>query len=787
MSAVMKDLRERHVFRYLVLYIGVCWGLVEFLDFIVNRYLLSPALTDFVLLTAALILPSVLLIAYHHGRPGADAVARSEKIGVPVNLGVAAAVLGAVFWGRDLGAVTTVVTVEDEEGNEIERVVPKASFRRRLAMFNFDLEALGTATARTATPAEAADAATGDDSGAWLRYALPRGVAVDLIQEQFIDLQIPALFKERLREAGYDDLTGVPLSLQRKISEDLHRDHFLTGTVSTARDSIRATVTLYRTDRAQVVTRHEYSGTDPLEIADRIAGQLREDLEIPSAGSLEGTADLPVSEILTSSPAAFRSYAVALSAIDVRDDYEAAARSLTEAVDVDPTFALANWVLFHIEVAANRGAQAIPRLQAAMDHLYRLPERLQFQVKSDHYLMRQDTDRAIAVLNMWAELFPDDIAAHQARAQISLAKNQKDEAIASLSRIVELDPGQSQILREIGDLYESQGMFDEALDYYFRYLELFPEDPETLLEIGDVHRQRGDHEEARAQFERAMLLDPADQGPMLRLAHLDLSLGDFSGALGQYEDVLAAARTAQERGAALDALADYYALRGRISVALDYTERMLAESETYQPPFVTVAQRMGALGLYVKAGRADEALRNLETLSAQLSAPFDQLAAVGALRIHLEMHEAARAEEALVGVEGLIQTLGVELLRPMVVEALGRIHEDREEWSQAIEQYRRQLELSPTDLDAQVAIGRCQRQLGELDAAEASIKKALVVTPGDPEPNYELALVLEARGSLDEAREYLQRALTAWESADASFEPAVHAREALARFGPDTS
>ncbi len=761
---MINDLRERHVFRYLLLYIGVCWGLVEFLDFLVNRYLLSPALTDFALLTAALVIPSVVLIAYHHGRAGADPVTRSEKIGVPLNLAVAAAVLGAVFWGRDLGAVTTVVTVEDEEGNEVERVIPKESFRRRLALFNFDLE-------------------SADTSGAWLQYALPQAIATDLFQEQFVEIQIPALFKDRLREAGFDDLTGVPLIFQRELSEDLHRDHFVAGTVSTAGDSIQATVTLYRTARAQVVARHEYSGIEPLELADRIAGQLREDLEIPSAESLEGAVDLPVSEILTSDPVVFRLFADGVRELAVRDDYEAAARSLSEAVALDPTFALANLILYQVQILANRGPEGIARLQAAMEYMYRMPERLQFRVKAEHYFLRQDTERGIAVLNMWAELFPDDIAPHQVLAQVWLSMNEPDDAIASLSRVVELDPGQNQILRQIGDLYESQAKFDEALDYYFRYLELFPDDPETMLEVGDIHRQRGDHDEARANFERATLLDPADQGPMLRLANLDLSLGDYSGSLEQYENMLAVARTAQEREEALDALADYYELRGQISLALEFAERRLAESRSFQPPFVLVAQQMLALSLYVKAGRPDEALRRLESLSAELSTPFDKLAALGELRIHLEMHEPDRAEASLPGMEELIRTLSAEALRRIVVEAQGRIHEDREEWSQAIEQYRRQVALTPTDLDPKIAIGRCQRELGELDAAAASIQEALLVEPGDPVANYELALVLEEQGSADEAREVLQEAMTAWESADASFEPAVRAREALARLG----
>jgi tetratricopeptide (TPR) repeat protein len=278
-----------------------------------------------------------------------------------------------------------------------------------------------------------------------------------------------------------------------------------------------------------------------------------------------------------------------------------------------------------------------------------------------------------------------------------------------------------------------------------------------------------------------MLLEPTDQAPVLRVAGLDLYLGEFSSALAQYEEALAAARTAQERAVALNALANYHELRGQISVAIDYADRTHAERETFQPPFQTVAQRMGMLRLFVKAGRADEATRTLESVSAELSAPFDQLSAIGALQIHLEMDQPALAEEDLIGVEELIRTLGAENLRPIVFEATGRIHEDREEWSEAIEQYRRQSELDPTDLGVRIAVGRCQRELGELDAAASSIGEALLVRPGDPFANYEMALVLEDQGSLDEARQHMQRALTAWESADASFEPATRAREALAR------
>ena len=67
-----------------------------------------------------------------------------------------------------------------------------------------------------------------------------------------------------------------------------------------------------------------------------------------------------------------------------------------------------------------------------MDHLYRFPERVQFGVKSDYYVIVQnDFDKAVAVLEMWAELFPDDLMAYQARLVVQSRRDDKEGALAT--------------------------------------------------------------------------------------------------------------------------------------------------------------------------------------------------------------------------------------------------------------------------------------------------------------------------------------------------------------------
>ena len=115
-SAVIQDLLQRRTPQYIALYLGASWGVVQFMAFLEDRYLLSPHLTNLVLLLVTLLLPSVALFAYLHGRPGRDRWGKLEKVGIPVNVALTLIVLFVVFSGKELGAVTTTVTVEDEPG-----------------------------------------------------------------------------------------------------------------------------------------------------------------------------------------------------------------------------------------------------------------------------------------------------------------------------------------------------------------------------------------------------------------------------------------------------------------------------------------------------------------------------------------------------------------------------------------------------------------------------------------------------------------------------------------------
>jgi len=129
---VLGDLLYRRVPQVLAGYLGVTWTLFELAQWLTNQYLVSPYLGRALLFGLLLLLPSVLLVTYRHGRPGADRWTSLERYGVTANVALAALVLLVAFGDVTLGSMVRTVEaagpgVEEARttGSGPSRQVPK--------------------------------------------------------------------------------------------------------------------------------------------------------------------------------------------------------------------------------------------------------------------------------------------------------------------------------------------------------------------------------------------------------------------------------------------------------------------------------------------------------------------------------------------------------------------------------------------------------------------------------------------------------------------------------------
>jgi len=759
-SSPLKELLKRRVPQILGIYLGISWAIVEAVGFLVDRYLLSTYLVDLCIVILLSLIPSVLILAYFHGAPGRDEWAFPEKVGIPANLLVCAGLVAFLFSGKDLGAATRTVTVENEEGQTVERVIPKTEFRKKVVLFPFEN-------------------VSGDSALDWLRYGMPLGVWEDLRQDMFVSAIDGLRLRERMTEAGYADGLGMPSSLMRSIAREAHVDRFATGSIDGTEAEISVTMILHDAERGRPVDEHAFTGADVFQLIDSMSVQLKRSLEVPDR-HLEEVEDLPISEIQTNSLAAYRAAIAGYTSVVLNSDWGTAASHFERAVAEDPTYASAQHSLFQVYAYSNRVQEGMAPIQSAMQHIYRLPEIEQIDLKSDYYFTRQDYEKAQAIYGMRVELYPDDVEGRMALAQILLIRDKRDEAVEQYLKILEIDPEQHDVLRRIGVVYESQGKFEEALGYYEAFAERFPDDRASFTTIGDLHANIGNHEQARDYYDKALLIDPSDVGVLVRLAGIERSLGDFDRASAQLEEALAVARTPGDLITVYEGFRDYHESRGQLERAIEYEQLAQNQREQSMPPFASIVSRFRSLGIHIAAGHADRAYETLEAVRSELGPPWDGFIPMGELTVYLELEEPDSAARALEGVGSLVQAFQMNMLMPFVYNARGRIHEMRGEYERAIEAYEQGLELDPSDESFHEKIGRCHREMGDLDEARAQIWKTLTIRPYDATAHYEMALVEAEMGETESAIGHLRTALEVWSVADPAFEPAQRARAKLA-------
>jgi tetratricopeptide (TPR) repeat protein/tRNA A-37 threonylcarbamoyl transferase component Bud32 len=766
-TGFVRKLVRRRVPQILLLYAGVAVVVVAGLRYLVGQFVLSPHLPAFGLVALASLLPTVLIITYKRNGPGQRSPwSAIEKLGIPVNVIAAAGLLFVLFGTKDLGAATRTVTLTTEDGERITRVVPKSEFRRRVAVFSFENR-------------------TGDPAQDWISHGLSFALQLDLVQDLFLALRSTPNFAERLEKAGFPDGLGMPFALRRQIAEEFRLPYIVAGSFETRGDSLAVTVTLHETDDGKLLHERTVVGRDVFEVVDAMSAQLKRDFDLP-AQHLEEVQDQPVRNFLTDSLSAYRAHIEGLYAFTIERDWQRAVGLLEQAVAQDPTYALAHNSLYAVYIYSGESAKAAGALEAAIQHLYRFPERFQYAVKGEYYhTVKQDPDKAVAAFRMGVELAPEDVDARLRLGLVFRVVDRRDSAIAEFERVLEIDPTQYEVLNLLGELYQSNGEFERALDYYDRFARAFPDDAEAIGTVAEFQRLLGNHQGARDTYERALLVEPDDPATLVGLATVATDLGEFATAETLLEGALDASRTAADSADALDGSAAFHQFRGRLEQAIAIHELSFAVHEKFAPPLVSTVRRVRAMDAYAMAGQAERGRRILADAEQRLGSPWNLLVQLGFMELYTELQWPDSALQAAEQFSTFVEQLGFKNLRPALQWTQARAQQQQGRCEQALETFARVLQSEPTRSEAHLHIAQCEHQLARVDRAADHLEKRLRVRPADPRAHYELALLAVDRGDREEALDHLRTALDAWEDADPAFTPAREAREKLAQLEGD--
>jgi len=670
-----------------------------------------------------------------------------------------AAVLMVVFLssGRDLGGVTQTIAVEDENGAVTERVVPKSEYRRRLLVFYPD-------------HADGDDESCSSETMAFL-------LSLDLSQDGFVDAVLPMTIIGAFRDAGSDDGHGLPQQLKRKIARDAHISHFMTGSLARQDGEWQLVSELHESESGKVVARRTITAADQFAMTDLVSRQLREDLGVPAA-HLNDNPDLPIAELTSSDEQAVDSYIKALLAVTHHNDWAGAIPHLNNTVELDPNFTLAQFLVFAVQQTLGDADAASEAIAVAMDNIYRVPERIGFLIKSHYYYSeKQDSDKAVAVLKMWSQLYPNDVSAYEQMAIHMIIRQDIPGAIAAYEQILNIDPSRVQYLENLADLHRQLGDFDQAEDCLKRYVESFPARADGYEHLADFYSLIGRLDEAREALSQAQLLDPGNLELALGLIDLDIKIGKFDESEQALAAMLAEAKGTRDRLRIYGRQLNLAGLQGRPDEVIAILEAFHAARLEIQNPLQAKLIYSLLLPQVCSAGRPAETLEMLAEVESQMAAPYDDLTGVGEAWVYADLGQVAEARASLARALVVVEAFKFETLRAQIALIEGMIAEADGQLAEAIVHYRdakdNAIQITPV---FKFQLIRALRLNGQFDEAMDLLEESLKVDPAHPRYQLELAQLQYEKGNLSRARESLDRALSAWEKAGPEYRPAQEAQ-----------
>jgi len=771
MADFVTELRDRRILPAVGVYVASSWVLIEILDRLVERYLLSPYLTDIVFWGLFSLIPAVMLVAWTHGRPGKDKATRLEKVGVPINLIATLGLLITVFGGKDLDLAATQITLNNELGQQEIHYIPSETFRRRMLVFFWKNE-------------------SGNPELDWLQYGITELLVQDLQQDPFILANSPWNnfgngFYSRIRQAGFDDGLNVPRSLMRKIANEVNRQYFIEGSLNTAADEYVVTARIWDSQTLGQVEELTERGWDVYAVIDRLSKEIRGALDVPESSSRIAE-DLPLTETYGESEEALKAYIQGLNARLFDNDFVTSNAFFDQAISFDPNFVL-GWFLKAanlVESGDLPGAQKA--LSKAQELDYRLPSRDRAQLKSMLYRLAGDHEKLMSFLHLQAKIH-DDATSHINLSTMYMMGGELEKAKTESLLALDRDALNVGIYLRMSALERATGNMEAAIDYAHRYQQQKPEDIYANIQLGDLLRDSGELDAAAEHYKQAQLLQNAPVRPTLKLSLIAARKGDFHAAREYLSEAETYAQAPMDKIHVRQSTVLLEMRLGRIQEAIRQTyaqEEFLRQSQGLLD--VTLSLYTPLVDLYLLVGDLEAAWGALTTANDLLTPPVDKFLGFSTAAIQAAEKNIDAAYVSLQRAREVVEQFQLKHLEVQLhmVEAI--IDEAKSDFIAMADHYQKTIELIDQSVvggEVHIAlpqlyseVAKAQIKNGDLGAAEQSIEAGFSLDPSEP-------MLWVARARLQQARYMPQLALASvnyalaiWKDADEDYVMAKKAR-----------
>jgi TolB-like protein len=567
------ELKERKMFRTLIIYLGGAWVAIQVIALFIDRYDLSPFIFDLTMIFLIAGIPGSLVIAWFHGKSGTQQVTKAE---ISIHLILLIFAIVAVIMAYKWQPAKTRLIIEHDENT--------------IAVLPFQNM-------------------SGDEEDEYFSDGITDDIITQLSKIE--NLQVISRFSV----IGYKN-TQLSLS---EIASELNVNIILEGTVRRIGNEVRITAKLINVANEENMWAEAYDRemTQVFQVQSDVAENIARNLRVElSASERERINRQPTANL--------DAYKLYLKGRDYyylyrENDNEVAIGLFKDALKLDPNYAMAyaglgdaygqrvvrfswpdNWLDTTI-VMANKAIELDPELAEgykarALGYSYKGWSSL--AIESDLLAIEHNPNFFPAISNLGVEygrkgridqqipllektlalapLFPLPYV-ELGEAFAKLVDDKK--AIRFIEEAVHMQPDFTESYYSLAWLYINRGDLETAYKFATKGLELTPEDPGLLAKMGQIEMMMGKYDNAEAYLESVYdlnlgthsLMDPIGLAPSY-LGYVYLQTEKSALANLVFEQIERSLRDA------IDAGNEYYKCKvelGRIYAIRDNKEEAL--------------------------------------------------------------------------------------------------------------------------------------------------------------------------------------------------------------------
>jgi tetratricopeptide (TPR) repeat protein len=432
------------------------------------------------------------------------------------------------------------------------------------------------------------------------------------------------------------------------------------------------------------------------------------------------------------------------------------------AIDADPSSEFLTSALAELYVKTGRIADAV---KEAQDIIKRDPKNLEAHKLLGRIYLRSLGDMpggtgsdnmlhlAIDQYEQITKLDPDSVDDHLLLGRLYRLNNDLQKAEGELKTAIKLDASSEEAVTTLAMLYTDEGDTAHAL----KVLSSIPDSARSAklyAALGAAYEQRKDYKSAIDAYKHAIVLDRDNLDAIRGLAENLLNDGQLDASLEQYKVI---ADSNPEDAQTYVRMAEIYRRQAKYDLALE----SLKHADTLVPDTMDVPYSMASV--YQAQGRYDDAIKLLQDLVKRTeksevgSSNADRNnRAIFIERLGMVYREQENYTAAIETFRKMLP-LGDENTRQGYQEIIDTYREAKQ-WPQATAVAKEAVQKLPDDRDLRMVLDAQLADTGEVDKSVADIRAMLKSGPDDREVYLRLGIIYTRAKRYDEALDALAKA-----------------------------